>query len=277
MKQTIQTRRNAKTKTGFRKLHASTTARKRKLRAATAMANPHVDLESDVPNVGIGRALIVILVLHVVAIAAVYAHSTFFGEDGGTSVADSGASKTVAAAVAVTADPVANMQAPAAEGEFGRYIVVTGDSYSRIAHRSHVDETALRALNNNRSLRAGVVLDLPAKLSSRPVAVTETPAQRASRAVAVTEDASSVTSAPRAVVIEEASAPRAVVVQSATGTQPVATALKDGGARYTVKSGDTVWRIANNHKVTSKQLLEINGIKDASKLQIGRELIIPAR
>jgi len=222
------------------------------------MANPHVDLESDVPNVGIGRALIVILVLHVVAIAAVYAHSTFFGEDGGSSIADSGASKTVVAAAAVTADPVANMQAPAAEGEFdrasGRYIVETGDTYNRIAHRSHVVETDLRALNNNRPLRAGVVLHLPSELSSRPVAVTETPAQRASRAVAVTEDVAPAMSAPRAVVIEEASAPRAVVVQSAAGTQPAAMTLKDGGARYTVKSGDTVWRIAHNHKVTSKQV-----------------------
>jgi LysM repeat protein len=44
----------------------------------------------------------------------------------------------------------------------GRYIVVTGDSYSRIAKQCNVDERALRALNDNVNLRPGRVLDLPA-------------------------------------------------------------------------------------------------------------------
>ena len=237
------------------------------------MANPHVDLESDVPNVGVGRALIVIFALHVVAIAAIYAHSTFFGSE------EAGAESSVADKVATgpaTADPVAQMTPPAAEGRIdrssGRYIVVTGDSYSRIATISNVDETALRALNNNRPLRAGIVLDLPAELSSHPVAVNEAPAVRKpARAVAVTQHTAKTLAAPRAVVVEEAVPPRAVVVKSASS------GLKDSGKRYTVKSGDTVWRIAHDHKVSSKQLLEINGIKDASKLRIGRELIIPSR
>ena len=43
-----------------------------------------------------------------------------------------------------------------------RYIVVSGDSYSRIAKQRNVDERALRALNNNLNLRPGRVLDLPA-------------------------------------------------------------------------------------------------------------------
>jgi len=273
MKQTIQTKRQLKAKTGFRRLHAKTTTRKRRLRATTAMANPHVDLESDVPNVGVGRALIVILALHVIAIGAIYAHSKFFGNEGNAPSKEQPATSEVAAtAVAVTADPVAHMKAPAAESiSSDRHIVETGDTYSRIAHSKHVAETDLRALNNNRPLRAGVVLDLPARLSSRPVPVIETPEQRASRAVVVADDAPVPVSAPRALVIEEAVAPRAVVVQSA------ASVSKDSGQRYVVKSGDTVWRIAHNHKVSSKQLLEINGIKDASKLRIGRELIIPAR
>jgi LysM repeat protein len=44
----------------------------------------------------------------------------------------------------------------------GRYMAVTGDSYSRIAKQCNVDERALRALNDNVNLRPGVVLDLPA-------------------------------------------------------------------------------------------------------------------
>jgi LysM repeat protein len=277
MNKTIQTKRNAKAKSGFRKLHAKTTARKRKLRAATAMADPHVDLESDVPNVGIGRALIVILVLHVVAIAAIYAHSTFFGGEGEEASSDA---TSVAALTVGTADPVADLTPPAAENDIarasGRYIVVSGDTYSRIAHGNHVDETALRALNGGRPLRAGVVLDLPAELSSRPVDVSENPTRRETRRVAAAVEAPVVEPAvTRAVVVDERSAPRAIVVESAAA--PAATTLSDSGKRYTVKSGDTVWRISHNHKVSSKHLLEVNGIKDASKLAIGRVLIIPTR
>ncbi len=280
MKNTIQTKRTTPAKNGFRKLHARTSARKRKLRATTAMADPHVDLESDVPNVGIGRALIVILVLHVIAIAAIYAHSTFFGADASEATADSG--KPVSSPVGDPGAAEAALVAPAAESRddhaSSRYIVVTGDTYGRIAYGRHVDETALRALNNNRPLRAGVVLDLPAELSSRPVAVRQTPSARAPQAVAVAEEVFETPHA-RAIVIDEDPAPRqpSTAVAIATPTPAAATTMSDSGKRYTVKSGDTVWRIAHNNKVSSEQLLKINGIKDASKLKIGRELIIPSK
>lgn len=279
MKKTIQTKRNAKAGSGFRKLHARTTSRKRKLRAATAVADSHVDLESDVPNVGIGRALIVILVLHIVAIAAIYLHSTFFGSDGDESLAQTDTPTAVipgsSPATQVTA---AALVAPPAESTFdrgaGRYIVETGDTYGRISHGCNVDETALRALNANRALRAGVVLDLPAQLSSRPVDVSGDPAPRKPQRVAAVETVEPPVHA-RAVVVDETPAPRAVVVQAT----PVAaqSAVEDSGQRYTVKSGDTVWRIASRYKVSRESLLEINGISDPRKLYAGREIKIPVQ
>ena len=242
------------------------------------MADPHVDLESDVPNVGIGRALIVILVLHVIAIAAIYAHSTFFGASASEATADSG--KPTSSPVGDPGAAAAALVAPAAESgddhASGRYIVVTGDTYGRIAYGRNVDETALRALNDNRPLRAGVVLDLPTELSSRPVAVRETPATRAPRAVAVADEVFETPHA-RAIVIDEDPAPRQPAKPAVGASNPAATTMSDSGKRYTVKSGDTVWRIAHNNKVSSDQLLKINGIKDASKLKIGRELIIPSK
>ena len=275
MKNTIQTKRNTKAKKGFRKLHARTTARKRKLRAATAMADPHVDLESDVPNVGIGRALIVILVLHVVAIAAIYAHSTFFGDGASDATASDSGKSEVTSPVETPGASAAATVAPAAEDSAsGRYIVVTGDTYARIAQGRNVDETALRALNQNRPLRAGFVLDMPPELSSRPVAILQTPAVSSTRAVEVAEEVAEPAHA-RAIVIEEDSGFRAVAAKSPK-TPTAATMMSDSGKRYTVKSGDTLWRIARNNKVTSDQLLKINGIKDASKLAIGRVLIIPS-
>lgn len=279
MKNTIQTKRNSKAVTGFRKLHAKTTAKRRRLRAATAMADPHVDLESDVPNVGIGRALIIILLLHVVAIAAVYMHSTFFGSNSDSAVTETSSTPASAAVAAV-----APLVAPAAETRVapasGRYFVVTGDTYSRISNAQNVDETALRALNDNRALRAGVLLDLPAQLSSRPVAVHETPAQRTSRAVAIAEEVVIPVQAEpvhaRAIVIdEEASNFRAVEVAEVKSS--AATPLVDSGQKYRVKSGDTVWRIATRYKVSRENLLKINGISDPRKLIAGREIVIPAQ
>ena len=124
------------------------------------------------------------------------------------------------------------------------------------------------------------MLDLPAQLSSRPVAVHETPAQRTSRAVAVAEEVVAPVKVERAharaiVIDEEPSNFRAVEVPS---TQPnVATPLVDSGQKYTVKSGDTVWRIAGRYKVSRENLLKINGISDPRKLIAGREIIIPAQ
>ena len=223
--------------------------------------------------------IIIILLLHVVAIAAVYMHSTFFGSDSDGAVAEIAAAPA-AAVVAPGVSLVAPAPEPRVDPASGRYFVVTGDTYSRISYAQNVDETSLRALNDNRALRAGVLLDLPAQLSSRPVAVHETPAQRTSRAVAVAEEVvAPVKVEPahaRAIVIdEEPSNFRAVEVPS---TQPnVATPLVDSGQKYTVKSGDTVWRIASRYKVSRENLLKINGISDPRKLIAGREIVIPAQ
>ena len=291
MKKTIQTKRNTPSGSNYRVLYAKT-GRKRRIHAATAVADPHVALESDVPNVGIGRALLVILVLHIVAIGAIYVHSTFFGNE--SSGVTSSAGKTpVAAAVAGApkieapvpmpavepAAPVAPVTAAIVEDPASeRYIVVTGDSYNRISQVRNVDEQALRALNNNRPLRAGVVLDLPAELSSRPVAVNNTPAHKPSVAV-VNGDQLPAESNFRATETasepDVSNAPKAVVIKPKV-THPVST-VKDSGTRYTIKSGDTLWRLSSRHKVSRQAILELNNIKDPNKLYAGREIKIPAK
>ena len=50
---------------------------RKKVRAATAAA-PMPEADGDVPNLGIARALVVILIIHVVAIAGIFAHSHWF-------------------------------------------------------------------------------------------------------------------------------------------------------------------------------------------------------
>ena len=47
-------------------------------------------------------------------------------------------------------------------------------------------------------------------------------------------------------------------------------------AQYTVQSGDTLYKIAKKFSISSKDIIRANNIKDASKLQIGQTLVIPA-
>ena len=45
--------------------------------------------------------------------------------------------------------------------------------------------------------------------------------------------------------------------------------------RYTVKKGDTIWKIAKNHGVSTNDIIKTNNIKDVSNIKPGQQLIIP--
>ncbi|ODS31891.1 MAG: Murein hydrolase activator NlpD precursor, partial [Candidatus Scalindua rubra] len=45
--------------------------------------------------------------------------------------------------------------------------------------------------------------------------------------------------------------------------------------RYTIKKGDTIWRIAYNHGVSPDSIVRINHIKDVTNIKPGQQLVIP--
>jgi lipoprotein YgeR len=45
--------------------------------------------------------------------------------------------------------------------------------------------------------------------------------------------------------------------------------------RYTIKKGDTIWKIAKNHGVSTDAIIKTNKIKDVSNVKPGQQLIIP--
>ncbi|MDB4055678.1 LysM peptidoglycan-binding domain-containing protein [Akkermansiaceae bacterium] len=291
MNKPIQIKRNKPASSHYRVLYAKT-GRKRRLHAATtATADQHAGMGADAPSIGVGRALFVILILHVLAVAAIYIHS-IISADANETTANEGqrALSEPPAALVVPVAPVAKkvvVKKKAAakrvaqqSAHTGRHIVVTGDTYPRIARRCNVSETALRALNGGQALRAGIVLDLPAELSARPVdpkksapkasvakkkesaIAAKAPDAKPAQAVKVTP-AYDVSNAPKALV-EEPDAPAA------------APAIQDSGKTYTIKRGDTLWGISSRFKVSRDHLLALNGIKDANKLYAGRNIKIPA-
>jgi LysM repeat protein len=64
---------------------------------------------------------------------------------------------------------------------------------------------------------------------------------------------------------------------SADATAPAALASDDtGGVTYTVKSGDTLGRIAKHHGTTVKAIENANGLS-TTKIKVGQKLKIPAK
>ena len=297
MNKPIQIKRNKPASSHYRVLYAKT-GRKRRLHAATtATADQHAGMGADAPSIGVGRALFVILILHVLAVAAIYIHS-IISADANETTANEGqrALSEPPAALVVPVAPVAKKvvvkkQAAAKRvaqqpAHTGRHIVVTGDTYPRIARRCNVSETALRALNGGQALRAGIVLDLPAELSARPVdpKTAAAPKKSAPKAsVAKKKESAIAAKAPdakpaQAVKVTPAydvsNAPKALVEEP---DAPAATpAIQDSGKTYTIKPGDTLWGISSRFKVSRDDLLALNGIKDANKLYPGRNIKIPA-
>ena len=121
-----------------------------------------------------------------------------------------------------------------------RYKIVPGDSLLRLAHRYHVSVDLLRTINNidGNMIRAGKTLMIPIA-SKDAEAYTLSAAQR-------------VISRQKQINQTQASARIA----------------------YTVKSGDSLWEIAQKYKVSVKQIASWNKMGTKSVLQIGDKLNI---
>lgn len=241
----------------FKKLHAS--VRRKKQRAATAAARPSMDIESDVPNLGISRAIVVLLLIHVVAIGGMFAHSKWFADSEQPVVIKEDPNAPARESTPQTTAPVSGVSS-VPKHNFGHtpYVVETRDTYGSIAAAHEVDEFELRRLNNNSQLRSGRILRLPPKMV-RPAAMVTRSAPAAAAPVAISID----------------DIPDPVVPTVAAPTPAAPTPAAASGKTYTVKSGDTVWRITQKFGIGQKELMSLNGISDPSKLKIGQVLKIP--
>ena len=253
--------------------------RSKKHRASTAAA-PVPEMDGDVPNLGIARALVVILVIHVVAIAGIFAHSHWFEEPQETAMAAKEEIKP-AKVLPDSATPL-----PQVSQDDGIHIVHAGDTYSSIAAAAGVKEDDLRKANDNIELRAGRILRLPARTI---VAVEPEELRRLGDGSAVheTEVASLDPLRTAPPMVETAAATQALLVKPAltrptvnsVTANPEARAGEEspvrGTTKYTVKSGDTFWKIANAHKTTPAAIMKANRISDPKKLKVGMQLTLP--
>lgn len=209
------------------------------------------------PNIGVARALVIILGLHVAAIAGIFVHNRYF--DKSKDPADS--------SVAEKVDPVevpstGNTSEPAnpAAGDLA-YVVVAGDDYSKIAGVYGVDEQELRLANFSVKLRPGRILRIPPSRSVTP----EPHELAADPGNAGSPDAGDSTGEAVALLVKP-NPPRAHIVGTVSN-----------GGHYVVQPGDSVWRLAQRFNVSQDELMKVNGIDDPRKMRVGMNLKIPGK
>lgn len=285
---TLQTKRT-KPKDGFRILHAATRKAKERRHRAATMAAPE-DL-GEVPGVGIARALLVILLLHIAAIAGIYLHNSWSkGADIQASIED-----------APTGTP------PKPLPGYQRVTVSQGDNYENLAVRHGVNVNDLKAVNEHKTLELGWAINIPKNsilgmAHTNPSANTQVlpqapvpnyslrerpPIQTANDTTHNAVTLGRLTAVPGAPQISTdepvyISPPSAVappnsyrerVRQDPPRTQPEP--IRQNGRSHTVSSGDTLWRIAHNNGVSVDALKRANPSVNVSALKIGTRLVIP--
>jgi LysM repeat protein len=262
---------------------------KLKLKASVARARraPIVEDEDDFldepePNMKLSHAFVVVLVLHVIAVAGVFAFNSIKARqadifsatkndppalaqstneppaappdassdpsNGGGAMQPNGDSSSAPTTAAATATPTPAPTAPATPGA-KTHEMQPGETLTKVAAEYGVTVAALEQANNitdPKKIRVGTVLTLPAGSSSAPVAVAPVPKPAAPTATPTAESAAA------------------------------AAKIKDSGQVYTVAKGDNPVRIAKKLKVPYADLMALNGNPDPRKLQIGQKLKIPA-
>lgn len=254
---TLPVKRRPVPKGIFKRLSAVTGNRKQRVAAAAT-----AEMDADDGSSKISRALTIIFLIHVVAIALIFVHQKFLEDRTPDEPLTAKAGKAEAAAPAPRRADLPRLSS----GDKG-YVVQVGDNYTRIAAAEGVSESDLRLVNQHADIGPNVILRIPAK---RIVAVE--PA-----GVAVIRDQSPPgddMGLVEALPVDVGRAPRAQLVRPNVARAAAAPAVASGKT-YVVQSGDSVWRVANHFKVNQDALMRANGISDARKMKVGMSLVIP--
>lgn len=247
--------------------------KKVRLKAATRRASSPMVAETAYdddlePNMKLGRAFVVVVLLHVVTVGAIFAfnslktHQTPGPQLTGVSTEDRPESAELQPDRTIPGEAIeprtadANPEADRSSGKQADgsiiHILRSGETISNLAKQYGVAEKELIARNqleNVATLRVGMELLIP------PV----------SRETAMPAE------------VQQLLQPRTTSPANASmGTsQPSSEKVTSSGKTYTVQSGDNPYGIARDHGVSMKALLELNGIDDPRRLQIGQVLEIP--
>ena len=260
--QTLPVRRRPVSKGIFHRLSAVTRNRRQRVSASAAMSG----MEMEDGGSKISRALTIIFLIHIVAIALIFIHQRFL--DGRPKESTRAVTREVAKP-AVAAKTVSTTTAPLAANSGKTHVTKDGESYASIAAMHGVAEVDLRQLNQDKAMRKGLILSIPVQ----KVEVAEVVSEAVAEPVAPTTDAVVAADAVTdegmvdAVPVDVSAAPKAkAIVESESA--------KASGKTHLVKKGDTIVKIAKQYKVTQDALMSANFITDPTKLKAGANLVI---
>lgn len=268
------------------------------------------------PNLGVARALVVILILHVAAIIAIVVHSSSNEDPVIASKASTPEKSSPGRAVLVANQA----EKPKISAEDKVEYVQQGDTYERFARRHGVDVQELRRLNNSTPLLYGMPLIVPQPAPALPIHPTHQPALvrqdeiiqeslppivnlpsrntlpqeyeivEAPQPIEVTpnpypEPAPLADQPPveirRTAMIPEIEPLPVPAIESIPVVEPtprVVEAPKPTTKSYTIRSGDTFWSISRKHGISVDKLMAANRNIDPKKLRAGKTKIkIPTR
>jgi LysM repeat protein len=256
----------------FRTLHARIGGKTHK---AATTADPS-QLTGDIPNMNVGRALIVIAVLHVLGIGGVFLQKHYENKMTSHNPGESPPPGNPTAVAGLTGEKPKSgaltdiKDLPQIQKNDGRHMVVLGDTYESVAHKWGINVETLRKANNSVPLCSGLVLRVP----PREIVALDPPEMAALRKNQQAQDD---------VPAGSAQVPRAIRVtpnhnyQAVPKATPVDTISTANPQKYKVKKGDTVNMIARRYGISTSQLMKYNGIGKSGWLKEGQTLKIPAK
>lgn len=260
--QTLPVRRRPVSKGIFHRLSAVTRKRQRVSASATMSG-----MEMEDGGSKISRALTIIFLIHIVAIALIFIHQRFL--DGRPKESTRAVAREVATP-AVAAKTSDTPTAPLAANSGKTHVTKDGESYASIAAMHGVAEADLRQLNQDKAMRKGLILSIPVQ----KVEVAEVASEAVADGTAQTTDAMVAADATAdegmvdAVPVDVSAAPKAKAIVESESP-------KASGKTHLVKKGDTIVKIAKQYKVTQDALMSANSITDPTKLKAGANLVIP--
>ena len=244
----------------------STSRRIRRINAASS-AITEADHE---PNMRLSRAIMVMLLLHVVAVGGIFAFSFIKDRDANrsASIQIGSASNALEAedssVPAKRADPGLSHSSSDGAGATAHpsvHVVRVGETLTRIANDHGVTLEALVAANGASTVTNGLHPGQELKLPDKSPEPEATMPDSAAGALAI---------------IEGRSGANLGNASNSSSVMKNAHLPPDSGKVYVVGKGESSYLIAQKLKVSYDALLKLNQIDDPKKLKLGQKLHIPA-
>ena len=212
------------------------------------------------PSMKLSQAFLVVLVLHVVAVAGIYGFNQLKEKPARPAVAKTETPEGAAPAA------VTEKKAEAVKSQETQttYTIVAGDTLKRIASKFNTSIQSLEKANNltNTSiLKVGqtLVVGSSTKAANAPAQVAE----------------STTKGAPTPAVVAKAPPVKPAAIQEKAEAKPLEKQQTTEEKSYVVAKGDNPYSLAKKFNITQAALMKANNIDDPKKLKIGQKLVIP--